>query len=170
MVEREAYFAVGGHRMVGKSVLEDVDLAFSIKRSKRAIRFRYAPDALSTRMYRGFRDMVEGWTKNLVLLFPHAPHAGLPGDMLDILLLLLPVLIFLLPYIVLWQRAAIVLLWARTLFRFYSRVARSNFPFVDCAISVLRPSALHSTSGMQLDEAQAFPSDSVEGKEYRSGR
>ena len=36
------------------------------------LRFRYAPDALSTRMYRGFGDMVEGWTKNLALLFPHA--------------------------------------------------------------------------------------------------
>jgi hypothetical protein len=52
LVEREAYFAVGGHRAVGKSVLEDVDLAFNIKRSKRGLRLRYAPDALSTRMYR----------------------------------------------------------------------------------------------------------------------
>jgi len=45
LVEREAYFAVGGHRMVGRSVLEDVDLAANIKRSKRVLRFRYAPDA-----------------------------------------------------------------------------------------------------------------------------
>ena len=72
LVERGAYFAVGGHRAVGGSVLEDVDLAWNMKRAKRTIRFRYAPDALSTRMYRGFGDMVEGWTKNLALLFPHA--------------------------------------------------------------------------------------------------
>ncbi len=135
MVEREAYFAVGGHRAVGKSVLEDVDLAYAIKRSKRVLRFRYAPDALSTRMYRGFGDMVEGWTKNLALLFPHA--LALAGwRLLDIGLLLLPALLYLLPYLVLWQRAAIVLLWARTLIRFYNRVARSHFSFVDCAFSV----------------------------------
>ena len=135
MVEREAYFAVGGHRAVGKSVLEDVDLAYAMKRSKRLLRFRYAPDALSTRMYRGFGDMVQGWTKNLALLFPHA--LALAGwRLLDIGLLLLPVLLYLLPYLVLWQRAAIVLLWARTLIRFYNRVARSHFRFVDCAFSV----------------------------------
>jgi len=135
MVEREAYFAVGGHRAAGKSVLEDVELAYAIKRSKRTLRFRYAPDALSTRMYMGFSDMVEGWTKNLALLFPHA--LALAGwRLLDIGLLLLPVLLYLLPYLVLWQRAAILLLWARTLIRFYNRVARSHFSFVDCAFSV----------------------------------
>ena len=135
MVEREAYFAVGGHRAVGKSVLEDVDLAYAVKRSRRILRFRYAPDALSSRMYRGFSDMVEGWTKNLALLFPHA-LALAAWRLLDIILLLLPVLLYLLPYLVLWQRAAIVLLWARTLIRFYNRVARSHFRFVDCAFSV----------------------------------
>jgi glycosyltransferase involved in cell wall biosynthesis len=135
MVERDAYFAVGGHRAVGKSVLEDVDLAFNVKRSKRVIRFRYAPDALSTRMYRGFRDMVEGWTKNLALLFPHALTLA-AWRALDVALLLLPLLIFALPYLVVWQQAVILLLWVRTLFRFYSRVARSHFPFPDCALSV----------------------------------
>ena len=50
MVERNAYFAVGGHKAVGRSVLEDVDLAYNVKRSKRTIRFRYAPYALSTRI------------------------------------------------------------------------------------------------------------------------
>jgi cellulose synthase/poly-beta-1,6-N-acetylglucosamine synthase-like glycosyltransferase len=98
LVEREAYFSVGGHRMVGRSVLEDVDLAFNVKRSKRAIRFRYAPDALATRMYRGFGDMVEGWTKNLVLLFPHALILA-AWRLLDILLFLLPLLLFVLPYL-----------------------------------------------------------------------
>jgi hypothetical protein len=31
----------------------------------------------------------------------------------------------------------LLLLWLRTLFRFYARVAKSNFPFFDCAISPL---------------------------------
>ena len=134
MVERDAYFSVGGHRAIGREILEDVALARAIKR-RYGLRFRYAPDALSTRMYRTLPEMVEGWTKNLALLFPHA--LALAGwRLLDIALLLLPVLLYLLPYLVLWQRAAIVLLWARTLVRFYNRVARSHFSFVDCAFSV----------------------------------
>ena len=136
MVEREAYFAVGGHRMVGRSVLEDVDLAFNVKRSKRSIRLRYAPDALSTRMYQGFGDMVEGWSKNLVLLFPHA-LALAAWRTLDIALLLLPALLFVFPYLVLWKETVLVLLWGRNLWRFYARVARSNFGFMDCALSAL---------------------------------
>jgi glycosyltransferase involved in cell wall biosynthesis len=136
LVERDAYFAVGGHRMVGRSVLEDVDLAYNVKRSKRTIRFRYAPDALSTRMYRGFGDMVEGWTKNLALLFPHALQLA-AWRFLDILLLLLPLLLFAFPYLLWWQRVAILAIWLRTPFRFYNRVRRSNFPAGDCALSVL---------------------------------
>ncbi len=128
LVEREAYFAVGGHRAVGRSVLEDVELAVRIKRSKGGIRLRYAPDAVRSRMYRGFGDMVEGWTKNLALLFPHALRLAL-WRLLDVALLLLPVLLWLLPYLVMWQRVALLALWARTLLRVYQRVARAHFGF-----------------------------------------
>ena len=41
-----------------------------MKRSGRRIFFRYGGDAVRTRMYRGFAQLREGWTKNLVLLFP----------------------------------------------------------------------------------------------------
>ena len=136
LVEREAYFAVGGHRAVGRSVLEDVELAYRIKRAKKAIRLRYAPDALSTRMYRGFDDMVEGWTKNLALLFPHALRLAL-WRTLDVLLLLLPLLIWLLPYLVMWQRIGILALWARTLLRVYQRIARAHFSLSDSAFAPL---------------------------------
>jgi uncharacterized membrane protein YhaH (DUF805 family) len=36
-----------------------------------------------------------------------------------------------------WQTLVIVALWLRTLFRFYGRAARSNFPAFDVAISIL---------------------------------
>ena len=136
LIERETYFAVGGHRAVGRSVLEDVELAWKVKQAKRAIRLRYAPDALSTRMYRGFGDMVEGWTKNLELLFPHAFRLAL-SRLLDILLLLLPVLLFIFPNWETWKRVAILALWARTLVRFYQRVARAHFPLIDTLVSPL---------------------------------
>jgi glycosyltransferase involved in cell wall biosynthesis len=135
MVEREAYFAVGGHRGVGKSVLEDVDLAFAMKQSGKGIWFRYAPDALSTRMYFGFKDMVEGWTKNLALLFPHALTLA-AWRLLDIGLLILPMLLIPLAYLAMWQKVIILAVWGRTLLRYFTRVRRSNFSSLDCGLSV----------------------------------
>ena len=169
LAEREAYFAVGGHRMVGRSVLEDVDLAYNIKRSKRNLWFRYAPDALSTRMYRGFGDMFEGWTKNLALLFPHALVLA-AWRLLDILLLLLPVLLFLYPHLVLWQQGAILVLWLRNLWRFYSRVARSNFSFVDCAISVFALPLFILLLVRSWMNHKVFHQVGWKGRVYRSGR
>jgi len=137
MVERDAYFSVGGHRAVGTEVLEDVALARNIKRGPRVIRFRYAPEALSARMYRTTADMVEGWTKNLALLFPSPIYLAC-WRVLDILLFFgLPALAFGIPWLVGWQRGVILVLWVRTLWRFYARVARSNFPAGDIAISIL---------------------------------
>ena len=138
MVEREAYFAVGGHRGVGQEILEDVALARKIKRANHAIRFRYAPEALAARMYRTLPEMVEGWTKNLALLFP-SPVLLAMWRVLDVLLFFgLPALaIMLSPGRPMWQPLAILVIWVRTLFRFYGRVARSNFPAVDVGISIL---------------------------------
>jgi len=70
LVEREAYFAAGGHAAVATSLLEDVELARRVKQSGGRIRFRMAADAVRTRMYRSFAQLCEGWTKNLALLFP----------------------------------------------------------------------------------------------------
>ena len=71
LIRREAYEAIGGHAAVRDSMLEDVGLARLIKKSGRKIRFRYGRDAVKTRMYRSFRQLWEGWTKNLALLFPN---------------------------------------------------------------------------------------------------
>jgi glycosyltransferase involved in cell wall biosynthesis len=137
LVERDAYFSVGGHRAIGKEILEDVALANNIKRSSRIIRFRYAPEAVSAQMYRTTSEMIEGWTKNLALLFPK-PIALALWRILDIALFVgLPTLALGIFWLVPWQRGALLLIWVRTLWRFYSRVARSNFPAIDVAISIL---------------------------------
>jgi len=143
LVEREAYRKLGGHLSVKDRVLEDVELAFVAKRRRVGLRFRYAADALSTRMYRTTVAMIEGWTKNLALLFNNTMTTAM-WKMLDLVLLAgLPWLA-----IDLWRAQftfkglewlspglVLMLMWARTLFRFYTRVAKSNFPFLDCAIS-----------------------------------
>jgi glycosyltransferase involved in cell wall biosynthesis len=137
LVERDAYFSVGGHRAIGKDILEDVALAHNIKRSSHIIRFRYAPEALSTRMYRTTSEMIEGWTKNLALLFPK-PLALALWRILDLLLFFgLPALALGIFWLLPWQRGVILLIWVRTLWRFYSRVARSKFPWFDVVASIL---------------------------------
>jgi glycosyltransferase involved in cell wall biosynthesis len=136
MVQRTAYFQVGGHATVAGSLLEDVDLAFLLKRRKYPIRFRYAPDALSTRMYRSFAAMFEGWTKNLARLFAY-PVMMAAWRALDLLLIIgLPLLLWHLFQVPL-ARYALALVWLRVLWRFYARVAKSNFSAADCAISVV---------------------------------
>lgn len=145
LVEREAYRRLGGHASISQKVLEDVELAFMAKRRRIGLRFRYADDALSARMYRTTGAMIEGWTKNLALLFNNTLATAV-WRALDFLLLFgLPVLAFwlwdakLAMHSVAWLSGGwiIGLLWIRTLVRFYARVAKSNFPFFDCLISPL---------------------------------
>ncbi|HET7103301.1 MAG TPA: glycosyltransferase family 2 protein [Terracidiphilus sp.] len=145
LVEREAYRRLGGHRAVADRVLEDVELAFLAKRRRVGLRFRYADDAVATRMYRTTKAMVEGWTKNLALLFANSFSLAM-WRALDIALLVgLPLLTVMLwnarfaAHSLQWLGAGwlLLLLWVRNLFRFYGRVAKSNFSFLDCALSPL---------------------------------
>ncbi len=71
LIRRDAYDAVGGHAAVARTILEDVELARRVKRAGYRLQFRLS-DMVSTRMYRSFPQMWEGWTKNLALLFPNA--------------------------------------------------------------------------------------------------
>ena len=145
LVEREAYRKLGGHPSVADKVLEDVELAFLAKRRKVGLRFRYADDAVATRMYRTTSAMIEGWTKNLALLFNNALALALWRALDLVLLIGLPWLAVelwngrLTSHSFEWLSAGWVLLliWGRNLFRFYARVAKSNMGFVNCALAPL---------------------------------
>jgi chlorobactene glucosyltransferase len=64
---RDSYEALGGHEAVHREVVEDQALAQLVKRSGRCLSVRAAEDDFATRMYRSLSDIVEGWTKNIVL-------------------------------------------------------------------------------------------------------
>ena len=145
LIEREAYRRIGGHPGVRDRVLEDVELAMTAKRRRIGVRFRYPDDAVSTRMYRTTGAMIEGWTKNLALLFNNVLPLAMWRALDFFLLFGLPVLA-----VELWSGKfgvrslewlsagwVLLLLWARNLFRFYARVAKSNFGFVNCALAPL---------------------------------
>jgi hypothetical protein len=60
---------MGCHLAVAGKLLEDVELARIFKVSHHKIWFGFGKGIVRTRMYRSFRAMWEGWTKNLALLF-----------------------------------------------------------------------------------------------------
>jgi hypothetical protein len=81
--------------------------------------------------------MIEGWTKNLALLMP-SPLALAFWRIIDILLFFgIPIAAYTVPPKIPYQGVILFLLWVRTAFRFYNRVARSNFPVIDIALSIL---------------------------------
>jgi glycosyltransferase involved in cell wall biosynthesis len=65
MVLRDAYEHVGGHGAIAGEILEDVALARRMKQAGYSIYFTAPMGIVRTRMYRSFRAMWQGWTKNL---------------------------------------------------------------------------------------------------------
>ncbi|HEV2519940.1 MAG TPA: glycosyltransferase [Thermoplasmata archaeon] len=65
MVRREAYERIGGHRAIRTSVLEDVRLAEEFRAAGRTLRVAWAPELISTEMYRTRAEMFEGLLKNV---------------------------------------------------------------------------------------------------------
>lgn len=137
LIDRSAYRRLGGHAAVRSAIVEDVDFAKRAKKAQEGLYFCNAPDAVSTRMYRSFGAMWEGWRKNLATLFPDT-LARAAGKLLQ------AVLIFGLPLLaiglyltaarpgVIW---AVGLWWAWRLRVHYSRVSKAHFSLLDSAIS-----------------------------------
>jgi glycosyltransferase involved in cell wall biosynthesis len=73
MIMRDVYRSVGGHASVAGDVLEDVALARRVKQARYRIYFTAPIGVVRTRMYRTFRAMWEGWTKNLYPLMGGRP-------------------------------------------------------------------------------------------------
>jgi chlorobactene glucosyltransferase len=73
LIRRAVYESIGGHEAVRGEMLEDVALARRLKTAGRRIVFLSGQGCVRTRMYRTFRDMREGWRKNLYLLWDRSP-------------------------------------------------------------------------------------------------
>jgi glycosyltransferase involved in cell wall biosynthesis len=69
LVRREAYERSGGHEAVKSEILEDVELARRIKARGGKLLFLPGAQWVRTRMYYSFREMRQGWRKNLYLLY-----------------------------------------------------------------------------------------------------
>jgi glycosyltransferase involved in cell wall biosynthesis len=69
LVRRDVYERSGGHEAVKSEILEDVELARTIKALGGKLLFLPGARWVRTRMYHSFREMWQGWTKNLYLLY-----------------------------------------------------------------------------------------------------
>ena len=90
LISRKAYDAVGGHEAIRSEILEDVALARRVKQAGFRIRFEPGKDMARTRMYRTWREMWQGWSKNLYVLFPGGKSLKAAGGV-----------VFFLPFLVL---------------------------------------------------------------------
>jgi len=63
---RSAYDALGGHEVVRYEAAEDLRLAQRLVRSGGRLVWRVGYDDLGTRMYRGLRELIAGWSKNMI--------------------------------------------------------------------------------------------------------
>lgn len=75
LIRRDAYDALGGHRAVRYDLIEDLALARTAKAAGFRLHFAPGKGIARTRMYRSFRAMWEGWTKNLYGLVGGRPSA-----------------------------------------------------------------------------------------------
>jgi chlorobactene glucosyltransferase len=66
LVRRASYDAVGGHAAVSSDICEDLEFARRLKQSGRTVLLMHGEDAVSTRMYTGWRTLWPGLAKNLI--------------------------------------------------------------------------------------------------------
>ena len=67
LFRRSAYQAIGGHRALADTVVEDLALARRIKAGGHRLRYLLGLDAAELRMYSDLAALWEGWTKNWLL-------------------------------------------------------------------------------------------------------
>jgi hypothetical protein len=69
LVRGSAYRAAGGHEALRASVIDDIGLAIRVRRAGGRCRMALADDRVRLRMYRGFREVFDGFTKNMAYVF-----------------------------------------------------------------------------------------------------
>ena len=69
LVRAASYREAGGHEALRGSVIDDIHLAVRVRRAGGRCRMVLADDRVRLRMYRGFREVFDGFTKNIAYAF-----------------------------------------------------------------------------------------------------
>jgi cellulose synthase/poly-beta-1,6-N-acetylglucosamine synthase-like glycosyltransferase len=77
LLRREAWERSGGFAAIRRETLDDVAAVAALRQHGYRTGFFRAPELLSVRMYRGARDVIDGWRRNLGGLFGPRPGTAL---------------------------------------------------------------------------------------------
>jgi glycosyltransferase involved in cell wall biosynthesis len=136
LIRRDVYDAIGGHASVATAILEDVELAKRAKQAGYKLHFRMS-DVVTTRMYRSFGEMWEGWTKNLALLFPNARglaiRRGIEFAVIVVAAVFAVVAALLDEKLALVVAAVVTVQW---LYLFWKRIRLAHFDWLSNALSL----------------------------------
>jgi chlorobactene glucosyltransferase len=69
LLSRQLYFQTGGHESLKNAIIDDVGLVRQVRRAGHRSLILLADDLSSLRMYRGLREVIEGFTKNSSIVF-----------------------------------------------------------------------------------------------------
>jgi len=94
LFKRSAYTAIGGHDAVKNAIVEDVWLARKIKEHGLQLIVADGQHMLSVRMYRNFKEIWNGFSKNIFAGFEFSSFALFSVNLLYLLLFLIPFLLF----------------------------------------------------------------------------
>jgi glycosyltransferase involved in cell wall biosynthesis len=166
LIRRDAYNKAGGHAAVAGDLLEDVALAVRVKEGGGKLRFRVGIGQVSARMYRSLDQLVEGWTKNLAILFPNATTlAYWRGTefavMWGLLLIAEEMALLRHPALALWSAVLAVLVWIN----FMRRVAHAHSGWFNNILAIF---GLPMFSWLLLRSVAAHRHHSIwwKGREY----
>lgn len=94
LFKRSAYAAIGGHDSVKNAIVEDVWLARKIKEHGLQLIVEDGQLMLSVRMYRSFKEIWNGFSKNIFAGFEFSSIALFSVNLLYFLLFFIPFLLF----------------------------------------------------------------------------
>ena len=182
LIRREDYLRIGGHAAVAGDVLEDVALARLAKQAGVRLYFAAGTGIMRVRMYRTFRAMWQGWTKNLYPLMgglekktvddtKAGATAGNPRAVGRELFRVVPwIPLLLLPLTLLhliWGVVAIVLLAGRHA-AYAAELRRNGFP-ASLALYYMPGMALYAAALLNSELHYAHGSVVWKGREYPVG-
>ena len=136
LVDRKTYEEVGGHGAVRTAILEDVELAKLFKRANKGIWFGSGAGRVRARMYSGFADMWEGWSKNLALLFKR-PLLLAVSRFAEFCTVLVTAVVVVTPHQHFFVRALSVVVLLGTILAFWKRIHNTTFSRLDKIVSLL---------------------------------
>lgn len=167
MIRRADYERIGGHKAVAGEVLEDVALARLAKQAGVRLHFASGHGIMRVRMYRTFRAMWEGWTKNLYPLMCGSPRAV--GRELRSIVPWMPILLLLLtPLHLILGTIGLVLLAGRHA-AYAAKLRRNRFPAA-FAIYYLPAVAMYAAALLVSERLYVRGIVGWKGREYSVNR